>query len=394
MDDNELDRLFGNGNEPEDEALNDENEAAENDDAVIATSEDIEDEAETDKESGEEAESEESSVSDEEDTDDQEELYSVTEEEEATEDDVVSHSVKDEPQDSPFVRKETRTAMAKRTPVPKPKAAPVTHVKISVRGVIFISLVLVILVMTSLIIFHPAFRVKEAHIEGNIAISDEEILEAVGLKYGSHLMSGVSGNIIDVLRLDYGKTEKAITKANPYIEDIRITVKLPSTIDIKIKERQKICYVQTPDGYAVLDRNGLVLELSSLDSQEGVKPVICGMEVQSAELGKPICITNTADYKKAIIVLGAILAADKASVGGDYSMFENTAEVRILPSGYVFLSVYSPAGELIQVKLDSLDTISDQMAWLLYVFNSDSFDKISVNGVLDMTNDEYIFREY
>ena len=100
------------------------------------------------------------------------------------------------------------------------------------------------------------------------------------------------------------------------------------------------------------------------------------------------------DYKKSIIVLGAILAADNASIGDSYSMFENTAEVRVLPSGYIFLTVYSPSGYLMQVKLNSLDSISDDMAWLLYALNSDSVDKITVDGALDMTNDEFIFREY
>ena len=100
------------------------------------------------------------------------------------------------------------------------------------------------------------------------------------------------------------------------------------------------------------------------------------------------------DYKKAVIVLGAILAADNASVGGDYSMFENTSEVRILPSGYIFLTIYSPSGHLIQIKLNSTETISDDMAWLLYLFNADAFDKITVNGALDMTDEDTIFKEY
>ena len=75
-------------------------------------------------------------------------------------------------------------------------------------------------------------------------------------------------------------------------------------------------------------------------------------------------------------------------------MFENTSEVRVLPSGYIFLTVYSPSGSLIQIKLNSLESISDDMAWLLYAINSDTFEKIAVDGALDLTNDEFIFREY
>ena len=248
--------------------------------------------------------------------------------------------------------------------------------------------------MVALVLFLPAFRVRNAHIEGNVVLTDEEILREVGLEYDAHLMSGISGNIIDIIRLDYGKTEERIKKENPYIEDIRITIQLPSTVYIKIKERSKVCYIRTPDGYAALDKDGIVLELCSFDSGDAVNPIICGLNVTSAELGKPVRIENMNDYKKAIIVLGAILAADYASVGGDYSMFENTSEVRILPSGYIFLTIYSPSGHLVQIKLNSLETISDDMAWLLYAFSGDGFDKITVDGALDMTGDDNIFHEY
>lgn len=267
-------------------------------------------------------------------------------------------------------------------------------IPLSGKSILVIALALAVVIMVVLVMFLPAFRVRNTHVEGNVVISDQEILKAAGLEYNAHLMSGVSGNIIDILRLDYGKTEQRIKKDNPYIEDIRITIKLPSTVNITVKERSKVCYIRTPDGYAALDTDGIVLELSSSDSGKKVQPVICGLNVKYAELGKPVKIDNVKDYKKAIIVLGAILAADNASVGGDYSMFENTSEVRILPSGYIFLTIYSPSGNLIQIKLNGTDSIGDDMAWLLYAFNADAFDKVTVDGALDMTGDEYIFDEY
>ena len=286
---------------------------------------------------------------------------------------------------------------ARREPVPSDKEQTPSlgeMIPLSGKSIFAIVLALIVVLMVVLVMFLPAFRVRNTSIEGNVVLTDQEILKAVGLEYDAHLMSGVSGNIIDILRLDYGKTEEKIKKDNPYIEDIRITIKLPSTVDIKVKERSKVCYIRTPDGYAALDKDGIVLELSSFDAGRSVRPVICGLDVKYAELGKHVKISNMNDYKKSIIVLGAILAADNASVGGDYSMFENTSEVRILPSGYIFLTIYSPSGNLIQIKLNGTDSIGDKMGWLLYVFNGDAFDKITVDGALDMTGDEYIFDEY
>lgn len=301
---------------------------------------------------------------------------------------------KSKPKERPSAPDGERRQKAVKKPVPEQSKSLSEMIPLSGKSVFAIFLALAVVVMVILVMFLPAFRVRNVTVDGNVALTDQEILAAAGLEYDAHLMSGISGNIFDILKLDYGKTEDRIMRENPYIEDIRITIKLPSTVEIKVKERSKICYIRTPDGYAALDKDGIVLELSSFNSGKDVRPVICGLEVKYCELGKPVVISNMNDYKKSIIVLGAILAADNASVGGDYQMFENTSEVRILPSGYIFLTIYSPSGHLIQIKLNGTESIGDKMAWLLYVFNGDGFDKITVDGALDMTGDEYIFDEY
>ena len=404
MDDNELDRLFGN--EPEDAASDTEAEKIPEKESsdesagvkgfVVSQYEGSADDSAEDEEgedTDEDTEPEEDSESDQEE--DTEESDDEEPEEEESEEDEDESSDESEPDERPIKRSKPqdatnnagrRQAAVKKTLKPK--------VRLSGRGIFAICLAVALIVMVILVLFLPAFRVRNAHIEGNVALSDEEVLNEIGLEYDAHLMSGVSGNIFDILCLNYGKTEERIKRENPYIEDIRISIKLPSTVNVQIKERRKVCYIRTPDGYAALDKDGIVLELSSFDSNKTVRPVICGLNVTSAELGKKVQISNMNDYKKAIIVLGAILAADNASVGGDYQMFENTSEVRILPSGYIFLTIYSPSGHLTQIKLNSTETISDDMAWLLYLFNADAFDKITANGALDMTDEDTIFKEY
>lgn len=401
MDDNELDRLFGEDHEADDASDEAAEEAVEavNGEALEDGPSDESADPSEDKESEETEEvSEPSDDEEEEEVTDSEESDEESEEtgegeKDTSEDPEEEAKESEEPEESLFVQKAAPAPKVQKKPAPKKEKAPKETVSLNKKSIAAICIAALV-VMVVLVLFLPAFRVRNAHIEGNVVLTDEEILREVGLEYDSHLMSGISGNIIDILRLDYGKTEERIKKENPYIEDIRITIQLPSTVYIKIKERSKVCYIRTPDGYAALDKDGIVLELCSFDSGDTVNPIICGLNVTSAELGKPVRIENMNDYKKAIIVLGAILAADYASVGGDYSMFENTSEVRILPSGYIFLTIYSPSGHLVQIKLNSLETISDDMAWLLYAFSGDGFDKITVDGALDMTGDDNIFHEY
>lgn len=258
-------------------------------------------------------------------------------------------------------------------------------------GLAVIVFFVLVVTLILLFLFLPIFRVREVTIEGNIELSDEEVLEAVGLKYNAHLMSGVSGNILDVLSLNYGKTEERLRRENPYISDISISVRIPSEVFIKVQERRKIAYVSTPDGYIALDRNGTVLELNSGKQRQKVSPIIYGISVESAKLGERVKVRDENSYKKALVVLGSILAADNATIGDNFNMFEHTTEVRVLPSGYVFLTIYTASGKPVQIKLNKTDKINENMAWLLYAFNSNAFDQVTIKGTLDMTGDEFIF---
>ena len=398
MDDNELDKLFGEASaaaeEPSKEGASD-SDAAEKDSGadifVIKQYEEGSDGEEDEPDEDQSGDSGDSEGSDEEvaeedeseesgDSEDSEDSGEDAEDEEETEED---EAPKKAPPKKPVQRKHPQQQKSLREAI-----------SLSRRGITVICLAIAIIAVVLLVLFLPAFRVRNAHVEGNVVMTDQQVLRELKLEYNSHLMGGVSGNILDIIRLDYGKTEERIKRENPYIEDIRVSVKLPSTVDVQVKERMKVCYIRTPDGYAALDKDGIVLELTSFDAKKSVRPVICGLNVTYAELGKQVKISNMNDYKKAIIVLGAILAADNASIGDTYSMFENTVEVRILPSGYIFLTVYSPKGKLIQIKFDSLEKISDKTAWLLYAFNSDALDIPKTKGFLDMTGDDPTLREY
>ena len=416
MDDNELDRLFGEVSEsvskpekepskdkekePSDKEVSDSERAEEvlrkNGFIISKYKESSENEEDSDEDASDDEDKEESEESEEtgenEDSEASEEEDEESEDEENGEDgDSEEESDEESEEGSDEDEEESEEEKPEKKAKKKPKKP---HRRLNARGITIICLFVLIIGLVALIWFLPAFRVRNVHVEGNVSQSDQEILRQLKLEYNAHLMGGVSGNILDVIRLDYGKTEERIKRENPYIEDIRVSIKLPSTVDVTVKERSKICYIRTPDGYAALDKDGIVLELSSKDNTKNVRPVICGLNVKYAELGKPVTIGNSNDYKKAIIVLGAILAADNASIGDSYSMFENTLEVRMLPSGYIFLTVKSPSGKLIQIKLNSLEKISDKMAWLLYAFNSEALDKTKTKGFLDMTGDDPTLREY
>ena len=264
---------------------------------------------------------------------------------------------------------------------------------INFKGTLLILLAIAIIELALGILFLPFFRVRNVVVEGNIVLTEERLLSDAGIKYGSHLFSGVGGNPLDIIMMDYGKTEKRMMAEDPYIKDIRITVKFPSTIKITVKERNKVAYIKMPDGYAAIDDEGTVIELATLNKDDLSHAVICGLDVSGAVLGRKIDIKDDSDYNKALVILGAIISADQSGAQGEYMLFENVREIRIIPGGNTFLTVILPSGSELQVKLKDMDTIIENMSWLRYAVISNAFEGFP-DGALDMTGERIIYRKY
>lgn len=265
---------------------------------------------------------------------------------------------------------------------------------LSFKSVLLILLVATLVVAFMCFLFFPQFRVLNYAIEGNITISKQELIEQSGIEPNSHLFSNVSGDLIDIVKCDYGKIEDKMKENNPYIKDIQISASFPSTIKMVVTERNKIAYVKMPDGYAAIDEDGIVIELTTFVNEKESHAVICGLDVSGAVVKEKINIVNDSDYQKAIIVLGAILTADINGANSDeYMMFENTKEIRIIPGGNIFLTITLPSGSELQVKLKDVVNINDDMAILRRAIIMDTFEGLP-NGSFDMTGDEYIYRKY
>lgn len=239
---------------------------------------------------------------------------------------------------------------------------------------------LVLLVLIWTVVFNPAMRISSIDVEGNYEFSDSEILDALDIHEGDHIFSFIWFK------------ERALIRSTPYIQDIDVHIDFPSHIVINVLERHKLAYIKTSDSYIAIDAEGTVLEFVSIEQE--VTPVLCGLDIDNAVLGKTIEIVDTLPFRKLILVLGAILDADNSSLRHDnYSFFDNVHEVRIVPSGMIFVTVALPDGTMLQVKLSGIEGIADNMQWLLYSIRGGAFDNLPA-GSLDMTQEEKIYHAY
>ncbi len=231
------------------------------------------------------------------------------------------------------------------------------------------------------LIFHPSMRIETITINGNYEFSDEEILDALNIHVGDHVLKPTLFNA------------RALEESTPYIDDIDVRLDFPSAIVINVVERHRLAYIKVPDGYAVIDQEGMILDFSTFVDAD-VHPVLCGLDLDSVVIGQRTDITDSLKFRKMILVLGAVLDAERGSIRDDgYNFYDSVQEIRVVASGLIFLTVELPDGTELQVKLDGVENIDENMQWLLYAIRADAFEGLPA-GSLDMTEEEKIYRAY
>mgnify|MGYP001381451931 CR=1 FL=1 len=257
-----------------------------------------------------------------------------------------------------------------------------------------IALAVLILLSTAGILFTilPQMHIQHIEVTGCSEVPQDALLKSTGLVSGEHLFRNLGGGILQIFTLRYGNMESELREEYPYIDNIVIQAVFPSCVRITVTERQKIGYIKIPDGYAVIDMNGYVVELSS-DSPPQNVPLMLGLPVSSASLGEKIDMTDDKRFNTCISVLGAILAADENN--GDlsgFSLMSCVRSVRPIKTGTTFLTIRLPStGEELLVRIGSLKKIMEDMNWLRYAASQNSISG-GDGGVLDMTGENYTYR--
>ena len=250
------------------------------------------------------------------------------------------------------------------------------------KTVLITLLIVSVLVFIWSFIFNPSMRIDHIEINGNYEFSDEQIMDALDIHIGDHIFKPTLSRSMRLVR------------STPYIIDIDVDVDFPSGVVINVTERHRLAYIRVPDGYAVIDDEGVILDFQTFENADDVHPILCGLDLNGVVIGQRTNITESLKFRKMILVLGAVLDADRGSIRNDgYSFYDSVQEIRVLSSGLIFLTIELPDGTILQVKLAGVENIDDNMQWLLYAIRADAFEGLPA-GSLDMTDDEKIYRAY
>ena len=136
-------------------------------------------------------------------------------------------------------------------------------------AIVITAFTLLICMIICPIVLFAAFRVRTFTVDGTSPYTQEEIIEASGIKLGKSLLFA-----------DTDEASASIEKTLPYTKNVKITRKLPSGIIIRFEETSKAFAIRTANGFYALTNSDLkVLELAAQPPEgvaliEGAVPVI------------------------------------------------------------------------------------------------------------------------
>lgn len=164
------------------------------------------------------------------------------------------------------------------------KQAQILKKKKKIKRIIkWTTLFLIIIGGIIFVLVSPIFNIKDIQVYNNEQISAETIISLSQLKIEQN-----------IFKFSISKVKNEI-KTNPYIENVQIKRKIPNKIEITVEERQKKYNVQFLNGFAYINNQGYILEISE-QKVEGL-PVIQGIstEVEQIVEGNRL---NTEDLEK------------------------------------------------------------------------------------------------
>lgn len=146
----------------------------------------------------------------------------------------------------------------------------------------FTALLIIIIAGIIFALVSPIFNIKEINVSNNNQINTETIISLSQLNLGQN-----------IFKFNKNKVNKNI-KTNAYIESVEIKRKLPNKVQIQIEERKQEYNVEFLNGYAYINNQGYILQISeekqSLPTIQGIstpdEQIVEGNRLNSEDLEK------------------------------------------------------------------------------------------------------------
>ena len=170
------------------------------------------------------------------------------------------------------------------------------------------SIVVILAGGTTFAMVSPIFDIQEIEVTGNEKISSDTVISLSGLSKGQNIFRFLSDKIIEQI------------KTEPYIQNAEIKRNFPNKIIINVKERKQKFNVEFLNGYAYINSQGYILEISNTKLE---LPTIQGISTPENEIvaGNRL---NQDDLEKLEVVLQIMDAYKSCDLDGEVTSIDIT----------------------------------------------------------------------
>lgn len=230
----------------------------------------------------------------------------------------------------------------------------------------FFVTVFVLAVSLAVLFLTPLFDIQNIDISGQGRITRAEILIASGIRTNKNIFA-----------INKSAAESKI-KALGYIENVKITRKLPDTVKIQVKEGTVSSYLECGDVYAGVNKKGQTLCHISKASIPAGAPIVFGIGVAEAKVGKNIVLDEGRDDEYAVLL-------KMMDTFDAYSLTENITMIDISSKNNIVFR-YRDA-----LKVEFGDT-KDYELKFNYIAAMISELGDNAAGVINMQSENYVYR--
>ncbi len=249
----------------------------------------------------------------------------------------------------------------------------------------FFALVLAIVTIVSLL---PQFRLKQIEISGNIEIDQEQILELIELEDDQHMIYGLGPGLKKIFSWRYGGIEEKILTSFPQLSLARVSFSWPSSLRIELEERLGISSIRNGAGYALVDKEGIVISTSA----EAVSylPIIEGISgLEVLEPGQNVSEEKLDLLLTATEITAQLILADEISTSSQ-SLLKMSKSISPMPHGLAIINLLFDSGVVWRVKISSGSTLPDNINKIHeLMLNEELLSQGS--GQLDLTSERIVF---
>lgn len=181
------------------------------------------------------------------------------------------------------------------------------------------------------------FNINKISVTGDTSYSSEEIIEVSNIEIGDNLIF-----------LSKNKINKLVTEKLPYVGSVKIRRRLPAHLELQITKTDAAYGVAQNGYYALLDKEGKVLE-ANLEYIGSDKTLIIADKVTSAVVGKKIAFENEKVFPR----LEEVYAACEEAGLSDITTINMTDlnNIKVVYQGRITLELGKTDGDRLSRKL-------------------------------------------